>query len=187
MEKKARLDHIPRFTKSFSVSYTTEGSKHARKVYRHSSNESDDSGLWPKAQLTRVYDGAATFAALADPAWSEKNSQHRYYVSTAEQCAPGSLNLPSLSFSFVAYDPDYSPTPQHTLEQPSMLTFWGEKTGTITLNHWLQLSSTLQSKEWPIDSLIVHRDIERSELFERLIFAQDFVETDVSITADYQW
>ena len=113
---------------------------------------------------------------------SEKGHQYRYYASVVENRAPETLVLPSLSFSYEANGLESSVLPQKTVEQPSMLTFWGENAGTITLNHWLQISSSFHPKEESVFSMAVQRDIEEPDLFARLIHSQHAIEDDVSET-----
>ena len=111
-------------------------------------------------------------------------TQYRYFASAVEHRPPRVLSLPSMSFSFLANEGGHSALPWQTLEQPSVPTYWGERAGTITLDHWLQISGSFHPTQEPVYSGIVQRDIDANEVFERLIDLQERVETDVSQTVD---
>lgn len=68
--------------------------------------------------------------------------------------------------------------PWETLEQPSYSFFYGQRSGTITLNHWASVASVLPPTITLRDSRTVPRLIDLDRIFERLKDLQAGLEDD---------
>lgn len=68
--------------------------------------------------------------------------------------------------------------PWETLEQPSMAFCNGARAGTITLNHWVSLSSRMNPPIELRDPGVVPREVELSTILERLIYLEGGFEED---------
>jgi hypothetical protein len=80
--------------------------------------------------------------------------------------------------SFRLQGPGPAVHPWETLEQPSLEFCYGSRPGTITLNHWVSLSSSPNPTIELRDPGVKPREVELSTILERLIFLEKGFEED---------
>jgi hypothetical protein len=80
--------------------------------------------------------------------------------------------------SFRLQGPDPALYPWETLEQPSLSFCYGTGPGTITLNHWVNLSGNPRGGIELRDPGVKPREVDLSTILERLIFLQGGFEDD---------
>ena len=76
------------------------------------------------------------------------------------------------AMTFHLYGPGRASEPWDTLEQPSLAFCYGERPGTITLNHWVGLSARLRPALQLRDPGVKPRDVDLSAIIDRLIYLE---------------
>ncbi len=81
--------------------------------------------------------------------------------------------------SFQTSGPGIANRPWETLEQPSLAFCYGERPGTITLNHWASMSGRLKPTVALRDPGVKPREVDLFAIIDRLIYLEtDFEEDD---------
>lgn len=76
------------------------------------------------------------------------------------------------AMTFHLYGPGGASKPWDTLEQPSLAFCYGERPGTITLNHWVSLSARLRPALQLRDPGVKPRDVDLPTIIDRLIYLE---------------